>query len=200
MYGVVREMDLEGRNEGSMSTESSQELSPDVVFEILSSRRRRMVLYLLRQRGDTATVNELAEEIASLENDVPVEELTSQQQKRVYVSLYQTHLPKLDQTGIIDYDADEGMVELTNKANEMDIYLTQSPVSTYPWTVHYAGLAILSGLILALGLLSVPVVGSLSFVWIATATLVAFAISGAIHYWQYRQTQQEIPVELEQQR
>ena len=63
-------MDLEGRNEGSMSTKSSQKLSPDVVFEILSSRRRRMVLYLLRQRGDTATVNELAEEIASLENDV----------------------------------------------------------------------------------------------------------------------------------
>ena len=182
-----------------MSMESSQELSPDVVFEILSSRRRRMVLYLLRQRGDEVTVNELAEEIAALENDVPVEELTSQQQKRVYVSLYQTHLPKLDQTGIIDYDADEGIVTLTSRANEMDTYLTQSSVSTYPWKLHYAEIAALSGLLMVLWFLSVPVVSALSFVWIATATLVAFTISGAIHYWQHRQTQQEIPVELEQQ-
>lgn len=181
-----------------MSMESSQKLSPDVVFEILSSRRRRMVLYLLRQRGDEVTVNELAEEIAALENDVPVEELTSQQQKRVYVSLYQTHLPKLDQTGIIDYDADEGTVTLTSKANEMDTYLTQSPVSTYPWKLHYAAITALSGLLMVLWLLSVPVVSALSFVWIATAALVAFVISGGIHYWQYRQTQQEIPVELEQ--
>lgn len=195
---MVRETDPEGRTQGSMSMESSQKLSPDVVFEILSSRRRRMVLYLLRQRGNEATVNELAEEIAALENDVPVEELTSQQQKRVYVSLYQTHLPKLDQTGIIDYDADEGTVTLTSKANEMDTYLTQSPVSTYPWKLHYAAITALSGLLMVLWLLSVPVVSALSFVWIATAALVAFVISGGIHYWQYRQTQQEIPVELEQ--
>ena len=195
---MVRETDPEGRTQGSMSMESSQKLSPDVVFEILSSRRRRMVLYLLRQRGDEVTVNELAEEIAALENDVPVEELTSQQQKRVYVSLYQTHLPKLDQTGIIDYDADEGIVTLTSRANEMDTYLTQSSVSTYPWKLHYAAIAALSGLLMVLWFLSVPVVSALSFVWIATATLVAFAISGGIHYWQHRQTQQEIPVELEQ--
>lgn len=181
-----------------MSSESSGELSPDVVFEILSSRRRRMVLYILRQEGDTATVNELAERIASLENDIPVKQLTSQQQKRVYVSLYQTHLPKLDATGIIDYDADEGEVALTSRANEMNAYLTQTSTSTYPWKLHYAGLVVLSAVVLGLWLLGLPGLTAVPLVWLAMASAVAFAISGGIHYWQYRQHSEEIPIELEQ--
>jgi hypothetical protein len=183
-----------------MSSESSQELSPDVVFEVLSSRRRRMVLYLLRQDGDTATVNELAEQIASLENDVPVDELTSQQQKRVYVSLYQTHLPKLDQTGIIDYEVDEGVVSHTGKANEVDSYLTQSSASTYPWKLHYSVLAVLSVIISVLWLLSVPGLAFVPILLLATTTVVAFTISGAIQYWQQRKMEQKIPVELRQRR
>lgn len=156
-----------------------------------------MVLYYLRQEGDTATVSELAEEIAAMENDVPVDELTSQQQKRVYVSLYQTHLPKLDQTGIVDYDADTGEVRLTSKAREVDTYLTQTTDSTYPWKVHYGALAVVSGIMILLWGLATPVLTSVQFVWLAAGITVAFAVSGGVHYWQYRQRQDDIPTELE---
>lgn len=179
-----------------MSSDFSSELSPDVIFEILSSRRRRMVLYLLRQRGGTATVNELAEEIAALENDVSVEELTSQQQKRVYVSLYQTHLPKLDQTEIIDYDVDAGEVELTSRVREVDSYLTRTSELTYPWKTHYGGLVGISGLLIVLWGLGVPGIAAIPFVWLAVGIAVAFGVSGVVHYWQYQQREEEIPVEL----
>jgi len=87
-----------------MSTDSSasEELSQDLVFDILSNTRRRMVLYYLREYGAPASVQEIAERIAALENEIPPEELSRQQRKRVYVSLYQTHLPKLNEAGIIE--------------------------------------------------------------------------------------------------
>ena len=103
-----------------MSREAPSGASPDTVFEILSNRRRRLVLYYLREHGGMATMNELSENIAALENDVPVADLTSQQRKRVYVSLYQTHLTKLEETGMIEYDRDEGEVRLTDRADEVD--------------------------------------------------------------------------------
>jgi len=157
-----------------------------------------MVLYLLRQEGGTATVNGLAERIAALENDVDVDELTSQQQKRVYVSLYQTHLPKLDQTGIIDYDAEAGEVALTDRAGEVDSYLTRDSESLYPWEYHYGLLAVLSALVVGLWALSVPGLAAIPLVWIAAASVFAFAISGVVHYLYSRQHQQELPPELEQ--
>lgn len=179
-----------------MSTDFSSELSPDVVFEILSSRRRRMVLFLLRDRGGSATVNDLAEEIAALENDVDVEELTSQQQKRVYVSLYQTHLPKLEQTGIIDYDVDEGEVHLTDKVSEVDSYLTRTTEQSYPWAIHYGVLSAVSGLLVVLWGLGVPGITAIPFVWLGVGIVVAFAASALVHYWRYQQLEDEIPAEL----
>jgi len=181
-----------------MSSDSSSHLSQDVVFEILSSRRRRMALYLLRQNGGDSTVNELAELIAALENDVDVDELTSQQQKRVYVSLYQTHLPKLEQTGIIEYDAEAGEVRLTDRASEVDSYLTRRTESSYPWEYHYGTLAILSATVMALWVLSVPLVSAVPFVWIAAASVFAFAVSGVVHYLHARRLSGNAPAELEQ--
>lgn len=174
-----------------MSSDIETGLSPDEIFEILSSRRRRMVLYLLRQRAATLTVNELAEEIAAIENEVAVDELTSQQRKRVYVSLYQTHLPKLEETTLIDYDADAGEVSLTSRAGQIDSYLAPRDASTYPWQIHYAGLVLASALVVGSWVLGIPGLAWIPFPWLAAAIVTAFAVSGGIHYWQSRQQESE---------
>ena len=179
-----------------MSSSAASGVSPDVVFEILSNQRRRMVLYYLRQHEGTATVNELAKHIAAMENDVTVGDLTSQQQKRVYVSLYQTHLPKLEATSMIDYDDEEGEVSLTERANEMDSYLTPTADSTYPWQYHYLALALFSAGLLTLALLGVPVVADIPMSWLAIAITAAFVVSTVVHYRQYRREQQQLPAEL----
>ncbi|WP_231741192.1 hypothetical protein [Halorubrum sp. CBA1125] len=128
-----------------MSSSDTESLTPDSVFELLSNHRRRMVLYYLRRNGGSVGMQELAKQIASMENDVPADELTSQQRKRVYVSLYQTHLPKMAEMDTIDYDKESGIVRLTERADDIDEYLTTNDRSTYPWTFHYLLLVIAGG-------------------------------------------------------
>lgn len=180
----------------SSDADVTEELSPDLVFEILSNTRRRMMLYYLREHGGSATVKELAEQIAALENEVEVEDLGRQQRKRVYVSLYQTHVPKLEETGIIEYDDTEGEVRLTDRAGEFDSYLTSNSESEYPWQLHYLALAALGGWVFGLSLAGVPAFAAIPTLGIAVVLMLAFAVSAGVQYWQYRQNQQAIPPEL----
>jgi len=181
-----------------MSTDSptSEPLSQDLVFDILSNTRRRMVLYYLREHGGPASVQEIAEQIAALENDVPPEELSRQQRKRVYVSLYQTHLPKLENAGIIAYDDSDGQVTLTERAMDIDSYLTPTTEETYPWQLHYLGLAIVGGLLFVLSSLGVPVIAAIPMLALGVVLMLAFGVSAAIQYYQHSQRKRALPAEL----
>lgn len=79
------------------------------VFQALSSPRRRMILELAHEH-DSTSLTEFATEIAAHENQTPTEAVTGEEYKRVYVSLYQTHLPKLHDGGYIEYDQQSGDV------------------------------------------------------------------------------------------
>lgn len=171
-------------------------LSQDLVFDILSNTRRRMVLFYLREHSEPAAVQEIAERIAVLENDVPAAELSRQQQKRVYVSLYQTHLPKLASAGIIEYDDENGMVSLTSRAMNIDSYLTPTVEEQYPWQLHYLGLAIFGGLLFGLSSLGVPVIGAIPSLVLGIGLMLGFAISAGVQYWRHAQHQQSLPAEL----
>jgi DNA-binding transcriptional ArsR family regulator len=180
----------------TMTTSNTTSLASDQVFEILSSQRRRMVLYYLRKHDGTATMNELAEQIAAWENDVDIEELTSQQRKRVYVSLYQTHLSKLAETNLVDYDVDEGNVRLTDQASEIDAFLAPKHRSNYPWKRHYVGFMLVGGLAVVLAILATPVLGMGLLLWLAGGLIVGYLATVAVEYWHYREEQAEIPGEL----
>lgn len=85
--------------------------SLDVVFDVLQNRRRRLVLSALSDPDGPTSLGDLAEHIAAIENDKPRSALDSQERKRVYVGLYQSHLPKMDEAGAIRFDDDRGTVE-----------------------------------------------------------------------------------------
>lgn len=102
------------------------ELSKDVVFDILRNERRRRTLEFLRD-ARTTTLSDLAEHVAARENDKPVRDLTSSERKRVYVSLYQCHLQKMAEAGVIDYDRSRGTVELRGEASQCFLYLDIDP-------------------------------------------------------------------------
>lgn len=79
-------------------------LSEDELYEVLSARRRRMVIRLLAGTYDPETetyveVNELARAFAHTNCERP----DAQDRKRYYISLVQTHLPLLDEVGLIEY-------------------------------------------------------------------------------------------------
>lgn len=179
-------------NEGN----TPSELSPDLVFGILSNARRRMVLYYLREEGDPVSVEELAREIAAIENGVSVDELTRQQRKRVYVSLYQTHLPKLEDTGIIEYDEDGNYVQLTDRAHEMDSYLMPSSPSDPSWQKYYFVLAAFGGLVFVLSHLAVPGFAAIPPLVLGFALMAGVALLAGVQYWQTRRHRKELPTEL----
>lgn len=172
-----------------------EELTQDAVFDILSSSRRRYVLFYLRQADEPVELNALAEHVAAWENELPVEELSDQQRKRVYVSLYQTHIPKLDSIGLVDHDQDSGLVELTDRAQEIDSYLTVS-TGDAPWQRFYFGLALVSAAVLALVWLDAGPLVAIPEVAVSGGITVAFAVSAVAHYLDRRQKRQRIPREL----
>lgn len=119
---MVRTMSL-GRIEGARTVPEEGGLSRDETFDLLRNRRRRDVVRYLASAGRTVTLSELAEHIAARENDVSIEELDYSQRKRVYVALYQTHLPKLDRANVLDYESGRGKVALSERAAELRPYL-----------------------------------------------------------------------------
>jgi hypothetical protein len=53
---------------------------------------------------------EQIEQVAAWENDISVAGLSSDAYQRVYIALYQCYLPKLAETGVIEYNRDRGLL------------------------------------------------------------------------------------------
>ncbi|QLH76944.1 helix-turn-helix transcriptional regulator [Halosimplex rubrum] len=83
------------------------ELDRTTVHELLSNERRMRVLELLGSER-TWDLSDLAEEVAASETG----ERPPPRDKRqsVYVTLHQSHLPKLAQHGVVDYDSERKTV------------------------------------------------------------------------------------------
>lgn len=114
---------IETRPGHTEDTESDHRLPKAEVFDILSADRRQEVLKYLDQTDGTVTLGELAEHIASLECNCEVRELSSQQRKRVYVGLYQCHLPKMAEAGVIEFDSDRKTIAATDRTPRLLKYL-----------------------------------------------------------------------------
>ncbi|WP_459191798.1 DUF7344 domain-containing protein [Halosimplex sp. J119] len=78
----------------------------DTLFEALRNERRRRAVRWVNELN-AVDLTDLAETVACEEYDCKIADLTGPQRKRVYVSLYQTHIPKLEQMGIVDVGDDQ---------------------------------------------------------------------------------------------
>jgi hypothetical protein len=169
----------------SLSSQEKYEApKKDSVYELLSNHRRRYVLHYCKRNNGSATLSELAEQVAAWEHEKPVDEVTSAERKRVYTSLQQTHLDRMSDAGVIDYDGDE--VALTDKAQELDVYLDIVPASSISWGLYYLGLSGLAAAVLFgvwVGFVptdTVPAIG-----W-AAIVLTAFFVSSVAQVLQNR--------------
>lgn len=91
----------------------------DEVYEVLGSPRRRLVLGYLAALDEPAHLHELSRAIAAFESDVPPEDVGRDGIQRIYVSLYQTHIPTLEAAGLVEYDDQERFVHLLDCPDEM---------------------------------------------------------------------------------
>jgi DNA-binding transcriptional ArsR family regulator len=167
----------------------TEDLTQDVVFEVLSSTRRRQVLSLLKNEGPME-LTELAEHVAARENDTTVENLTKQQRKRVYVSLYQTHVPKLEDADLVEYDQDSGIVQLKARAAAVDRYLGEE--DRFQWQYVYVTVAAVGLVLVVLANTNVWLFGSISQGTVAVALAVAFAATAIAHAASWARTQSHL--------
>ncbi|MFC7082599.1 DUF7344 domain-containing protein [Halorussus caseinilyticus] len=139
---AVAETQVSGVVDSEDEEEVEEELSRDLVFDVLKNRRRRYALHYLRRADGSVQLSELAEQVAAWENDITVDTISAAERKRVYTALYQSHLPKLDDAGIVEYNQNRGIVELSGAAEQLDVYLDLESRPDIPWCNWYLGLAV----------------------------------------------------------
>jgi len=120
MTSAVREaLGLGGSSDPSPG-ELDLDISLDIAFELLKNERRRLVVAHLGSAEGTATLDKVARHVAQDEYEVPEgQRLDSQDRKRVYIGLYQCHLPKLDDAGVIDFNKDRGVIAPTPRLDDL---------------------------------------------------------------------------------
>jgi hypothetical protein len=115
----------------------------DVVFELLGNHRRRECLKYLDTTEPPVDVRELAQHVAeAIETDHDPE-----LERSIYTTLCQTHLPRLDERGIVDYDSTGKRVSTGPAFDAIRPYIDEAST----WSVGPG----LSGVLLAISLTSV---------------------------------------------
>jgi hypothetical protein len=135
-------------------------LDESEVYDILRNDRRRFVIDTLRDDGGRATVGSLADQLASEESGESPPPKNVRQS--VYVSLHQTHLPRLDEAGVVAYDATSKEVELLDGAEAVTVYMEVVERHELTRNELYVGLSVLGLLSVLASLLAVP-----GFGWVA---------------------------------
>ncbi len=156
-------------------------LTQETAFKILSCSRRRNVVHYLLQRGESVSLHELSKQLAAWENEILPEAVTYEQRMRVYTALRQAHLPKMDDSGVVEFDANGGTIQLTDDATKLEVYLDIVPHDGIPWSSYYLGLSGVS-----IGLLALTWIGLFPFdklhglAWGFVVTLL-FLVSAVAH-------------------
>ena len=182
------------------STPEGDRLTEDELFELLSNQRRRHILHALLHEDGPLDIGTLSQEIAAWEDGVAYEQVTSKDRKRVYTALQQSHLPKMDKTGVVDFDRDRGTVEPTPALENVEIYMDVVRGREIPWSEYYLGLTALSAVLLAASTLSVAPFTALPAYAVTVFVVVAFGVSALAHRYYSRQNRlgiDEDPPEVE---
>lgn len=175
------EMEAESTvTETETETSAGPSLGPDRIFEVLKNQRRRRTLQYLIEHDNPVTIGALAEHIAALENDTTEAALTSRERKRVYVGLYQCHLPKMDDTSAIEFDKARGTIALGATSEQFEPYLDLESNESDAWPRYYLLLTGISSLIFSINVISGI---GISLTQLIAGILVGFIFLSTVHIY-----------------
>ena len=169
----------------------------NVVFTLLSNHRRRYLLYACNRTNGTVSLSDIAEQVAAWEYDKSVEEINSTERKRVYSSIQQHHVPKLEEAGFLEVDGDE--LALTDQAENLDIYVELVSEPNISWANYYLWLSVIGACSIAAAAFGLfpPVVSPMLVSVLFAGTVL---VSAAIHLFQSRQLKfaaSDLPPEID---
>lgn len=105
------------------------EVGDDRLFEALAHDRRQRVLDVLDDAETTLSLSDLARGVARREN-ARQPGVDGETVRRVRLSLYHWHVPKLADVGLVDYDADRKTVRLETATDRPDDRADLLPLHT----------------------------------------------------------------------
>lgn len=146
-------------------------------YYLLSNARRREALTLLWGRPEGVTLRELSEAIASAETGTDPAPRAARQS--VYNALHQTHLPKLDEFGLVEYDSDRKVVRPRREGRHLRRYMDTVTPAGVTWGEYYRGLGIGGLFAVVASSTGVPGFDAVDPLVFASAALGAFALSTA---------------------
>lgn len=91
----------------------------DDVLDILASQRRRYILHCLQTHVLPLALADVADEVAVYEHDTDITDISAEEVKRIYISLYHTHIPKLAERGLVTYSQDRDLVTLSDNGEQL---------------------------------------------------------------------------------
>ena len=145
------------------------------VHHLLSNARRRETLAALWRRPEEVTLRDLSELIAAAEAGVtpaprPLRE-------SVYNALHQTHLPKLQAFGLVDYDPDRKLVRPRPESRHLHRYMDTVNGLGVTWGEYYRALGIGGLFSVVVSLAEVPGFDAVDPLVLASGSLALFSVS-----------------------
>lgn len=120
--GTMANTQRQLQNEPRRDQAALDRLTESEAHDILRNERRRAVLQIAYDSSGTIPVRDLSERIAAEETGADPAPRSDRQS--VYVSLIQTHLPKLDEAAVINYDDQHKTITSGPAADQLRSYMT----------------------------------------------------------------------------
>lgn len=96
-------------------------LSTDTIFNLLSHQLRRELLRCLQDYDEPLALADAADELAVATNDVSsLTDVDPETVKQIYMALYHSHIPKLADYNVVEYDQERDMIVLADHMAQID--------------------------------------------------------------------------------
>lgn len=93
-----------------MSEKHTAGMDATAIFDILAHPHRRHLLRCLSRYDEPLALADLAEGTAERVLDTPLQDISAETIKRIYMSLYHRDIPKLADVGVVEYDQEQDIV------------------------------------------------------------------------------------------
>lgn len=106
--------------------------SLDGVFDLLSEERRRYALYYLEKQDGPVSVDEVAAQVAEWETNGATGSIPEGKFENIKMNLYHADLPKASEVTHVQYDREEGTVEVVGESPEFNAITSVAEIIERP--------------------------------------------------------------------
>jgi DNA-binding response OmpR family regulator len=123
---------LQQTDDISSSTKRVSPIALDRLLSAVANEHRRAILNSLTSASEkTLTRDALIDRVTDRVRDEDAERASDEHRQRVRIALHHTHLPKLEELRIIDYETETGLVQFVGGELEQDILTLVEPYDAY---------------------------------------------------------------------